>query len=258
MSVNPLRIEWGGRTDQGSVRTNNEDRFIALPEAGIWVVADGMGGHERGDWASEQIIAAVERVLPLPSFDELIEACSEAIHAANQEIFSAAAEDRRMGSTVVGLVVSDRRFGILWAGDSRAYLLRGDNLHQLTQDHTQVQAMVERGLLTAEEARSHAMNHILTRAVGVEGSLELDAIADDIYAGDMFLLCSDGLHGTLDEAEVRDIMATHSPSETATRLITRCLEDGARDNVTAIVVQAQEPTLLSFAGVTALPDGGSQ
>lgn len=259
MNAKPLRIDWRGRTDRGSVRENNEDCYAAVPEAGIWLVADGMGGHERGDWASERLADAVGKVAPTVAFDDLVLACSAAIHEANRAIFAAATADGiTMGSTVVCLMVSDRRFCILWAGDSRAYLLRDDRLIPLTRDHTQVQVLVERGILSPEEAETHPMSHVLAKAVGAEAELELDAIVDAISPGDMFLLCSDGLHGTIDSEEIRAIMAGGTAHDAAERLIDRCLEVGAGDNVTAVVAQALEPTILMFAATSSGQDGDGE
>ncbi len=258
MSEQSFRIDWRARTDRGSVRELNEDRYIAVPEACVWAVADGMGGHDHGDWASEAIITAIEGIARENDFDAMLKATADAVHSANAEIFSAAqANGGRMGSTVVGLVIADRRFAVLWAGDSRAYLLRDQMLIQLTRDHTQVQALIDRGLLSPEEAQSHPMSHVLAKAVGVEPSLEIDAIADTVESGDVFLLCSDGLYGTLGEVEIRDILRSGTPAETAERLVSRCLEVGARDNVTAVVVHAREPTRLVFAPSGELPGEGA-
>ncbi len=248
MNGQSLRIDWRARTDRGSVREHNEDRYAALPEAGVWAVADGMGGHDHGDWASESIIAAMDGIGPSDDFDAMLQACSDAVHKANGDIYKMAQDNGAlMGSTVVGLVISARRFAVFWAGDSRAYLLRDGMFIQLTRDHTQVQVLIDRGLLAPEEAQSHPMSHVLAKAVGVEPVLEIDAIADGVEPGDVFLLCSDGLYGTLGEVEIKDILYSGAPAEAAERLVSRCLEVGARDNVTVVVVQAREPTRLAFA-----------
>lgn len=259
MNERPMRIDWQARTDRGTVRDNNEDNYAAHPETGIWAVADGMGGHERGDWASERIVAAIETVRPNGDFDQLVKDFSSAIHTANAEIYEASvSHGARMGSTVVGLVIGGRRFAVVWAGDSRAYLLRRGTFIQLTTDHTQVQALIDRGILAPEEARSHPMSHVLAKAVGVESSLELDAIADIVEPGDIFLLCSDGLYGTLNEGEIHGILAVGPPSTAAETLLDRCLVSGAGDNVTIVIIQAQEPTSLIFAPGNTLIDGGGQ
>ena len=254
-----LRIDWRARTDRGSVRALNEDRYIGITEANVWAVADGMGGHDHGDWASERIVAAIEAITPEDDFDAMFQACADAVHAANAEIFDTSqANGARMGSTVVGLVIAERRFAVLWAGDSRAYLLRDQMLVQLTRDHTQVQALIDRGLLSPEEAKTHPMSHVLAKAVGVEPTLEIDAIADTVAPGDIFLLCSDGLYGTLSEDEIKAILGTGTPADAAEQLVARCLEIGARDNVTVVVVHAREPTRLVFAPSGGLPGEGLQ
>lgn len=257
MTGRQFRLDWLARTDRGSVRDHNEDTFAAVPEMRVWLVADGMGGHEAGDWASRQIAEAFAELPDSESLQALLTASAEAIHRANASIFARATEQGcQIGSTVVALAVADGQFGVLWAGDSRAYLLRADQLYQLTRDHTQVQAMVDRGILAPEDAASHPMSHVLAKAVGVEAELELEGFTDEVEPGDIFLLCSDGLHGVLDDAEILRILREERFHDAADRLIERCLEIGAKDNVTVILVQAHEPTKLIFAPVAAPIEGG--
>jgi serine/threonine protein phosphatase PrpC len=242
-----LRLEGAALTDVGRVREANEDSYCARPDVGLWAVADGMGGHERGEWASAVICEALQRVTVSETFNDALAAVAEAIHAANAEIFAeASAKRQQMGSTVVAILLRDRSFGVLWAGDSRAYLLRGGRLHRLTRDHTQVQEMVDRGLLTAEAAAGHPMGHVLARAVGVRNALELDAIADEMLPGDVFLLCSDGLTGVLGEEEIAHLLGPDMSGGRPEPLVALCLERGAPDNVTVVTVTASEPTLLRF------------
>lgn len=244
----PLRIDWQAGTDVGAVRQVNEDSFSALPERGIWAVADGMGGHSHGDWASAQIAAALDAVAPCDDFDTLITAAAQAIHDANTTICAeSAAKDQRMGSTVVALIIRDRRFGVLWAGDSRVYLVRGGHLLQISRDHTMVQDMVDRGLISEEESHGHPMGHVLARAVGVEATLQLDAIVDDVLPGDIFLLCSDGVYGMIPDPELHEMLIRTELDRLPQALVARCLERDAPDNVTAIVVRAHEPTMLVIA-----------
>lgn len=254
MTRSKFRLDWSARTDRGSVRDHNEDAFAALPEQGVWIVADGMGGHESGDWASQVITRSIGELPHTADFEVLLSACSDAIHRANSEIYAKGQErGAQIGSTVVGLVVSGGAFGVLWAGDSRAYLLRGGVLHQLTTDHTQVQALVDRGILPPEEAKTHPMAHVLAKAVGVEPTLELEGFTDSVQPGDTFLLCSDGLHGVLDDAEIQQLLMRGRFDESSDALVDRCLVVGARDNVTVVIVQAQEPTQLIFASTGAQP-----
>jgi serine/threonine protein phosphatase Stp1 len=136
---------------------------------------------------------------------------------------------------------------VLWVGDSRVYLYRDGLLHQLSKDHTQVQEMVEAGLLTPEEARTHPMSHVLARAVGVESSLEIDVIVDEAQVRDSFLICSDGLTARVGPDEIAAAMAGAQPQVTASSLVELCLERGAPDNVTAVAVACEEMTRLSLA-----------
>jgi serine/threonine protein phosphatase PrpC len=247
-----LRIDWRAGTDVGAVRQINEDSYSALPERGIWAVADGMGGHAHGDWASTQIAQALDAIEPRDDFETLVDAAAQAIHSANAVVCAeASSKDQRMGSTVVALVIRNRRFGVLWAGDSRIYLVRGGQLLQMTRDHTMVQDMVDRGLISEDEAHGHPMGHVLARAVGVEQTLQLDAVVDDVHPGDTFLLCSDGVYGMVPDAELLEIIMQTEVDRLPEVLIARCLERNAPDNVTAIVVRALEPTLLVLAPQTA-------
>ncbi|MGY4398459.1 serine/threonine protein phosphatase PrpC [Sphingomonas sp. UYAg733] len=245
----PLRIEAVVATHVGLVRKANEDSYCTRAADGLWVVADGMGGHAHGDWAS-RILADELAIAELPAeFDAACHAIAGAIHTGNARIWrEAQARGQQMGSTVAALFIRDRRFGVLWVGDSRIYLFRDARLHQLTRDHTQVQEMVDRGLLQPHEAASHPRGHVLARAVGVQGVLEVDVVVDAVEPGDVFLLCSDGLTGQVPDVELAELLAQGSDRQaTLDRLIALTLDRGAPDNVTALVVGVQEATLLSFA-----------
>ncbi|MEZ5749056.1 MAG: protein phosphatase 2C domain-containing protein [Caenibius sp.] len=243
-----LRIRESTATHVGQVRSENEDNLSTSLEAGIWVVADGMGGHSNGQLASRLIVEAVSELAPDGTLRDACDAIADAIHRVNGEIFERSRDEgAQMGSTVVSLVVRGREFSILWAGDSRAYLYRDGQLILLTRDHTQVEEMIERGLLMPEDAQDHPMRHVLSRAVGVEPTLEIDAICDEIEPDDIFLLCSDGLHGVVSETEIAALIAQwgHKASDV---LISACLDRGAPDNVTVALVAATEPTLQLAAG----------
>lgn len=257
MSTQHFRFDWQARTDRGSVREHNEDSFAAVPDRGIWLVADGMGGHEAGDWASQQITEQFADLPHTEGLDSVLNACADAIHRANASIYAVAQQrGTQIGSTVVVLALAEDGFGVIWAGDSRAYLLRGRLLHPLTRDHTQVQAMVARGILSPAEAANHPMSHVLAKAVGVEADLELEGVTDRIECGDLFLLCSDGLHGMLSDDQILQELTAGSFAESAERLVRHCLEVGARDNVTVVLVEAHEPTQLIFASSATPGVGG--
>lgn len=242
-----FRFNTVGVTHEGCVRKANEDSLALRDDAGLWVVADGMGGHTNGQWASSTIIEALKAAALSGDFDADAAAVAGAMHAANQHIVAASNQSgTRMGSTAVVLYLNGRRFACFWAGDSRIYLLRGGQLHRLTRDHTQVQEMVDRGLLTPEEASRHPMSHVLSRAVGVQESLELDALADEAATRDIFLLCSDGLTGVVSEPEIAERLSTFEPKAACQRLLDLVLSRGAPDNVTMVAVACEEMTALAL------------
>ncbi len=241
-----FRIEDTASTHVGNVRKENEDSLLAAPQSGLWLVADGMGGHAHGQFASRAIVEAFAGVSIPDTIEDACFVVAETIHDANSRIYSRSLElGTQMGSTVVSLVVRGHEFAVLWAGDSRAYVFRGGQLILLSRDHTQVEALLERGLLTPDEARDHPMKHVLARAVGVQETLEIDAIRDTIQPRDVFLLCSDGLHGVLEDHEIA-AMLREKGHDSCDDLINACLERGAPDNVTVTLIEAREPTLLTL------------
>jgi serine/threonine protein phosphatase PrpC len=247
VNSSPFRIESAALTHQGRVRDQNQDSYCLRESDGLWAVADGMGGHEGGEWASARLAEELKAVELRGDLEEAGERVAGAVRAANQAIVAEAAErGRQMGSTIVALVVQDRHYLVLWVGDSRAYLLRDGAFIQLSRDHTQVQEMVDRGLMRPEEASGHPMGHILSRAVGVRGEIEVDRVEGEIRPGDVFLLCSDGLHSYVDEGEIARLLGRGSPERALDALIALTLEAGAPDNVTGIAIWASDPTLLSF------------
>lgn len=239
-------------THPGKVRTANEDSHFAREESGVWIVADGMGGHDNGQLASSLVTGAVRETQLTGAFGEDVDRLAEALQQANAEIQrTAAANNKRMGSTVVALYLSGRQFACLWAGDSRIYLLRDGALLQLTRDHTQVQEMVDRGLLSPAEAKHHPMSHVLSRAVGVEETLQLDAISDEAAPRDVFLLCSDGLTGLVPDDEIAATLSGLPVNAACNRLLELVLDRGAPDNVTIVAVSCEEKTALVLPSVDA-------
>ena len=243
----PLKVQDDSITHVGRVREVNEDSFFSSAELGVWAVADGMGGHEFGERASRAIVDSMAKLRPIANFSEKVEAVRAAILDANAEIFAEATQrGERMGSTVVALVLVDRQYAVLWAGDSRAYLLRDGEMARISRDHTQVQSLIDRGLLAPEDAEGHPMSHVLARAIGVMENVQIDEVRDTVQPNDIFLLCSDGLYGLVSDKEIAETLAPARLSEAADSLIALSLERGAPDNVTAIAVSASEVTLLSF------------
>ena len=244
MNAVGLHHATGASTHQGQVRDHNEDGWFACEEQGLWAVADGMGGHENGEWASAVVVAALGKLRLDSEFEDCCTQISAAIYDANAEIYrEASAGGRQMGTTAVVLFVRDRRFAVLWVGDSRAYLLRGGELHQISKDHTQVQEMVDLGLLSEADARAHPMRHVLARAVEVTANVEVDVIVDQVEPGDTFLLASDGLHCCVADDAIARMLAGSLLDAVACDLVNESLDQGAPDNVTVVAVRFREATV---------------
>lgn len=227
-----------GKSDPGPVRERNEDVFIERPEIGLWAVADGAGGYGSGDVAAAAIAEALARLPEGLSLDDLVAQVHRsigAVHDALQDHAGPHGTGRILASTVIVLLAHGERVQCLWAGDSRAYLLRAGVLTRLTRDHSLVQALVDQGLLDPESALQHPQSHIVTRAVGAGGPLELDEVSARAAPGDLYLLCSDGLYGALSESEIVHCLATGGGAE---ELVHAAVAAGARDNVTAVTVRA--------------------
>lgn len=240
------RIAVGARSETGCVRTHNEDSLCSRDE-GLWAVADGMGGHEHGQWASRTIADALDFADLGGGFTEGWQAAAAAIHTANAGIWQeAASRGTQMGSTVVALHARDGKFAVLWVGDSRAYHLHDGRLDQLTTDHTRVHELVERGLLAPDAVHDHPMRHILSRAVGVGPDIEIETRAGEFASGDRFLLCSDGLTSVVSDDEIAKLAELSDEAEAVSALIDLTMLRGAPDNVSVILVGISEITQLSF------------
>ena len=234
------RIRAWATTHVGARRTHNEDTVVNRPDLGLWAVADGAGGHAAGEVASGMIAAALEAIAPDASPTELLSEVRTRI-AATHSALRAEAERRgpdvTIASTVVVLVVREAHFACLWAGDSRAYLLRDGALLQVSHDHSLVQELVDSGAISAADAERHPHANIITRAVGAAtDDLTLDKVSDKLRPGDRFLLCSDGLNKTLDDADLAAVLegaGNEAPSEA---LVAAALARQVNDNVTAVVV----------------------
>ncbi|MCP4695499.1 MAG: serine/threonine-protein phosphatase [Gammaproteobacteria bacterium] len=231
-------------SDIGNRRKVNEDSYLALPESGLWAVADGMGGYEAGDVASKAIVdamSAIQRPAKMSAFVDEAEACLLDVNTRLYEESRRA--DRISGSTVAAFLAAGHYCVVIWAGDSRVYRCRGGRLERLMQDHSEVEDLVSQGLLTPEEAQNHPDSNIITRAVGAEEKLYLDMDIHSVRDGDIFLLCSDGLYREVSETEIAELLSTTADcEETAKALIDLTLTRRARDNVTAVVMQARRNT----------------
>jgi protein phosphatase/serine/threonine-protein phosphatase Stp1 len=223
-------------THPGAVRPRNEDALLDRPELGLWAVADGAGGHGSGDVASAAIIAALQTIPPGLSAAELlaqVRILLTQVHAGLQEEAARRGPGRILASTVVVMLARGEHFAMLWAGDSRGYLLRNGMLSRVTRDHSLVQELVDQGTLREEEAESHPQANVITRAVGAQGELELDKVSGRIVEGDRYLLCTDGLFKTMAESEIGAMLTGGSD---AAAIVTEAVGRGARDNVSAVAV----------------------
>lgn len=238
-------------SDPGGVRGENEDAFLARGGEGLWLVADGMGGLDDGQWASRTLARELAEAPLSGDLERDAATISEVIRHCNFVIFKELTERRNhMGSTAVALLIRGDRFAAIWAGDSRLYLRRDGVLSQVTVDHTQVQQLVDAGYLTRREAADHPMSHVLARAVGTHAELETDTLVGEARAGDLFLLCSDGLPRVVEDEEIARELESGNPAVMVERLLAIALERGAPDNVTIMVVGCGE---LAGAGMAATP-----
>ena len=232
-------VKFAQITDVGRVRDHNEDNLISMPEQGVWLVADGMGGYEAGEVASTIVVE------DLPELLEQGLELSEVLAITHRNIHKAVEQGRGeagMGSTAVLLRIDGNSYEIAWVGDSRAYLWDGSSLMQLTRDHSFVQQLLDSGAITEEEAQDHPQRNVISQALGADMvEVRVDAVKGKLAKGDKILLCSDGLTSELTDGEIA-VMFTRNES---CEIISKCLVDaanksGGSDNITLIIVEAPE------------------
>jgi protein phosphatase len=250
-SSRPLRIEAAGATDTGRLRARNEDAFAVLPELGLFIVTDGMGGCAAGEIAAQMAIDVVRESLqdpdatwppgaqapPGPGLPSLV----DAVQRANGRIFAVAQRDsarRGMGTTIAAALAFGGRAAIAHVGDSRIYRLRGGRLDLLTEDHTFLNECIRAGVVDPADAASFPYHGHITRALGPEEAVDVDARLLEPAAGDVLLLCSDGLSGVVEDREIAGILVEHHDLERAAeRLIARGNDNGGPDNITCVLVR---------------------
>jgi serine/threonine-protein phosphatase Stp1 len=236
-----LRFVSHGLTHVGLVRRRNEDAFLERPEHGLWVVADGMGGHEQGDYASACVVNRLAVFKPFADLEEFTDEVRRALAHVDVHLRArakAAGRQTVIASTVACLLVYREEFAAVWAGDSRVYQLRDGELCRLSTDHSRVQELIDAGLLTPEEAQGHPEAHVVTRAIGA-GRLHFGTRVGVVRPGDRFLLCSDGLTNMVADDEIAAELAARMPQVAAERLRDLVLARGAIDNVTIVVVAGE-------------------
>lgn len=250
-----MKVVSAGLTDVGRKRNHNEDSFLIDDELQLYVVADGMGGHAGGGTASRIAVETIDKELrrardgrdnpfvTSPNLQDALlpEALRTAVEKACLAIFTTAQEDPRlsgMGTTVISLVVRDNHAFFAHVGDSRAYLVRGPLIQQISEDHSLVNEQIKAGMITPEEAKHSRYKNIITRSVGFEEEVQVDVMGVVAEPGDVFLLCSDGLANMVEDRELHEVVqATSNLADVPKRLIDLANDRGGDDNITVIVVQ---------------------
>lgn len=256
MTERTVHLRWGGVTDVGQARTINQDSMLLGPD--VFVVADGMGGHQGGEVASALAVESVSEQTPGPSVAELV----AAVDRANERVFERSGEDPSltgMGTTFVAVAVvvedGEERIAIVNVGDSRAYRLTGGHLEQITDDHSLVGELVREGRISPEEAEVHPQRNIVTRALGIDRSIPVDDFQILPHAGDRYLLCSDGLTNEVAERDIAVVLRTiDDPDAAARELVRRANEHGGRDNITVVIVDVVADGDLAGRASAAIPD----
>jgi protein phosphatase len=237
-----LRWTSAARTDVGLVRSNNEDMVLDRPERRMWAVADGMGGHAYGEVASRMTVDALDALPPEASLQQAAAAARVCLLGVNSALVAEAAARQVpvIGTTLVLLLASGRTGTCIWAGDSRIYLCRGGSLHQLTRDHNQFEELQAKNHLSPADASAYPGASMITRALGATATLELDEVQVQVSDGDIFLLCSDGLSNAVGPEAMFGALTGGDCAQAADTLIELALEAGGRDNISVVVVRADD------------------
>ena len=228
-------------TNVGLAREHNEDNILVRPDIGLWAVADGMGGYGGGDVASGAVVAALKTVSPSASAAGLLAEFEAKIAGVNTDLraMARARNGGILGTTLAALMVHGTHFACVWCGDSRVYLRRNGKLAQISRDHSEVQELIDRGVLRKEEANTWPRRNVVTRALGATDEPELEIVDGPAYLGDRFLLCSDGLTVHVADDEIAALLEAPDPERAVDDLLRLTLKRGASDNVSIIVVDCE-------------------
>jgi serine/threonine protein phosphatase PrpC len=240
----PLAFRTAWVSDVGRVRELNEDSVLTKPEIGLWAVADGMGGYRGGDVASRAVVEALKALAPTASAALFLDAFEQKVVRVNSDLraLALARASEVVGTTLVALLVHSEHFACVWCGDSRAYLRRGGAVSQISRDHSEVQELIDQGLLDEENAKTWPRRNVVTRALGATDKPELDLVDGRIYSGDRFLLCSDGLTTHVAQDEIAAMLSIANPQSAVDHLLALTLDRGATDNISIVVVDCEHLT----------------
>jgi len=246
-----MQLQSSSVSDIGKIRQNNEDSYLELVIENknvnclLLVVADGMGGHNAGEVASKTVVESIESYFKSEesdlNSDKTLIYLKESIEQANLEVFNASANDEKlkgMGSTCTAMMILNNQIFIAHVGDSRAYLLRGNNINQLTKDHTLAEKMFDSGIISKDEAKTSPHRNMLMKAIGIAEQLEVETYNPfKVQPGDIYLLCSDGLTEYIEEEELRSILNIYEPDEACKLLVKIANKRGGKDNITVQIVK---------------------
>ena len=235
-------VQWvsASATDVGTVRTVNEDAVLERAEIGLWAVADGMGGHDAGNVASRMVVESLTDLQKPDALNDYVTTIEDCILGANQRLLEYSEimlDGRIVGSTFIGLMIYGQVGVCLWMGDSRLYRYRGQELVQLSRDHSQVSELLQAGAITEEEAANHPESNVITRAVGTSDEPYIDLDVFDVQIGDTFLLCSDGLYNAVNNETIARHLSSNDPGAMVAGLIDSALDNGASDNVSVVAIK---------------------
>lgn len=255
-----FKFESGEKSDVGLVRAINEDRLLSNKESCVWLVADGMGGHAAGDFASQAIVSQMETLGVPVSFEDLKGRFIERLYRANQKILMHASELGRgtIGSTIVALLVHQDSFACIWSGDSRLYLLRNGTLRRISKDHTEVQALLDQKVITPEAAETWERRNVITNAIGVTEIPVFELREGEVADGDRFLMCSDGLTEYLTDPEIESLlMQSGVPlQDLCDYAVNTAVERGGKDNISVVITDCHKASASEFQVVGQFPEFG--
>ena len=254
-----MAFETHSRTDVGCVRTLNEDSLLVMPHSGLWLVADGMGGHSSGDYASQTIVGEISTTGKPTGALDLRARFTARLETANAKIraHSISLGGGTIGSTLVSLLVQQNHFACIWCGDSRAYRMRGSKLTRATRDHTEVQELLDSGEISPQEAEDWPRKNVITRAIGVTDHPECDMVEGILKDSDVFLLCSDGLTEYIHDTELAKVLyagLADSLEQLCNHLVDTALERGGKDNITVVLVRCHQTSLPELANLGDYPE----